>query len=320
MKNNFPRFCIEETSFIFNDTDFKNIASFIKIFIEIIMKIKDDNHQITRWSKFEFINILPDITVTELMYNPRKSPLEHDLRILFMKLINQCQHWDDNYSIKTKNVFIGQQLINGESIGYVFEQVISNRGVSCLCLKRIDQLADVIETNSGTERALLHFIFSLNSIIIFYRNIIEIENFSEEEYINHGKLAFPNLFFCFGIHKQFRRFRQDYRSIRSVITYHLATINDNFHQICKEKSFEPEKVCKTFGSCWNIDMSLESPNTKNNRKAMKEREVIINNELVVCEWHTKLTPTYDRIHFHPGKMNIADGKIIIGIFAEHLST
>jgi len=53
---------------------------------------------------------------------------------------------------------------------------------------------------------------------------------------------------------------------------------------------------------------------------MKEREVIIDGELIICEYHIKLTPTYDRIHFHPGKQDIAEGKIIIGIFAKHLNT
>ncbi len=72
---------------------------------------------------------------------------------------------------------------------------------------------------------------------------------------------------------------------------------------------------------------------------MKEREGAVSHVLVgrrslpiettlMCEWHTKLTPTTDRIHFHPGidapeeakKDKAAREKLlIVGMFVDHLT-
>jgi hypothetical protein len=37
-----------------------------------------------------------------------------------------------------------------------------------------------------------------------------------------------------------------------------------------------------------------------------------------CEWHLKIQPDRDRIHFHFGVADIGSGRIFIGIFCYHL--
>ena len=59
-----------------------------------------------------------------------------------------------------------------------------------------------------------------------------------------------------------------------------------------------------------------------NAKAMREREVFFDGKTIVCEFHSKLTLTHDRIHFSPSLISDKnDNKfLIVGPFADHLTT
>lgn len=65
-------------------------------------------------------------------------------------------------------------------------------------------------------------------------------------------------------------------------------------------------------------ISRESVKTRKNADAIRLREVEFNGGRVMCEWHTKLNPQIDRIHFAFGS-EFKD-KILIGIFVDHLPT
>ena len=77
---------------------------------------------------------------------------------------------------------------------------------------------------------------------------------------------------------------------------------------------------------YNVTLSPESVNTRSSDKKMKLRDITINNKKIRCEWHTKLSKTSGRIHFHHGLNLSSDismttlNRVIIGKFAKHLDT
>ena len=315
-----PRFCIDETSFKLASEEEDRITGYIDRFIDLVGRLKDDDQNIVCWSELGFVEVVPGLTVADLMYRKDISPLEHDVRIRLMIMIDRCRHWDDDFESIETCFEIADAQINATSLNYVFEQIVNGRAMACVCLPKNDQAVGECEVTRGDNRIPIYFLTNENQAIGFYRAIIEIENFNGADYIFHTPLAFPNLYFVQDIHRQFRRFRQRYSEVRPQVTRHLSALNDDFRDLCEQNNHNMGVVFRILKSNKGIDVSGESPLTRRNRTAMQEREVFIDDERVVCDYHTKLTNTYDRIHFHPGTQGVAEGKIIIGIFAEHLTT
>ena len=76
----------------------------------------------------------------------------------------------------------------------------------------------------------------------------------------------------------------------------------------------PHDVAATVG----LDLSIEG-GTRQSERLMALRDVTFGNRHYRCEWHSKLEPHRNRIHFHPGD-DATDGCVLIGIFTEHLRT
>lgn len=65
-----------------------------------------------------------------------------------------------------------------------------------------------------------------------------------------------------------------------------------------------------------VECSLDNPNTHRKTGAMSEREVTFEERAVRCEGHTKLEPHHrSRVHFE-----VSGAEVLVGIFADHLST
>ncbi len=313
------RFCIEETSFNLGSDE--HLIELTENFTRLMVKLHDeDNQEIMRWSQLEFETVFPGIELVDLMYNEEKSPLDKELRILLIQVLTRCRHWDDEFESVEATFDIGGSDINGKSLAYIYEQVKQKRAVSCVCLNKYGHPVGCREVRKASEQMKIHFVTGQKTLLAFYRDVAEIESLNEKEFIRHGNLAFPQLYFVPDIDKQFRKFRQSYPEVRPVVTRHLSVLNDHFQEIYEECSYKSDCLIRRFQSGWDISISQESPKTKKNKKATRQREVTAEGIFLRCEWHTKLTPTYDRIHFHQGMPGILKGRIIIGIFAEHLGT
>jgi len=310
------RFCIDENSFRLETEDKNCLEDLLGKFISLIGRLRDDNQEIVRWSGLEFVNVFNGTNVSDLIYG---NILDRDIKNQLMIILNRCYYWDDEF-IPQEGTFIIEDIEHtGKSLEYVFEQVLNGQAFSCICVKKRNQIHGPHKVYRRDDQIEIHFLTNVEEITPFYRSVYEIENLPEEEYIGHAELAFPQLFFIQDIHRQFRRFKESYNSLRPKITKHLAVINDIFGNICEESNNNYQEICRKFDSR-GVPISRESPNTRGNQRAMREREINVGGITLVCEWHTKLSSTYDRIHFHEGRPNVADGKIIIGIFSNHLRT
>jgi hypothetical protein len=319
MNNTPTRFCIEEESFKLSPDERNHINEYVDRFINLISKLKRDNQNITCWSGLDSVEIFPDLTVGELIYNKEKIQLEHDMKIRLMLIIGHCEHWDDSFDLVNVDIEVAGNKVASKSLNYVFEQIKNRHAMACVCFSEYDCILEKCKVIRENKIIQIYFLTSINYIINFYRDIIEIEDLGELDYILHAQLAFPDLYFVEKIHRQFSNFKQKYTKVRPQVTHHLSFLNDDFRSLCEQNNYNMHTVI-SISKSMDVDLSIESDTTRHDKRAMKEREVIINGESIICEYHTKLTLTHDRIHFHQGKHDIADGKIIIGIFAKHLTT
>lgn len=162
-------------------------------------------------------------------------------------------------------------------------------------------------------------------LIQVMREWVKNNDFDDEDIYAVRDCLFNNLYYV-PTDFSFSRFGVSSLDLKKIFVDHLAFLNDRAQLLYQEDSSNFEFIANAAG----INLSPESPQTHRNKSAMKKREISISNNIVICEWHTKITPTKGRIHFHFGinfRENImheikeeTKGKLIIGIFCEHLPT
>jgi hypothetical protein len=164
----------------------------------------------------------------------------------------------------------------------------------------------------------LHRVGDYRGLLAFYREAPEIGDYDELAYFNHANRAFPNLFFKPNIVAECRRFSQTYTLIRVELTEALGALNDLLPTLRKQY-LDLRVIQKEFAVRSGYEISPDSPKTHKNRSAMRERDIVVRGIRLRCEWHLKLKPHIDRIHFHFGNPDIEEGRIIVGILCDHLT-
>lgn len=240
------------------------------------------------------------------LYDP-SSPLDRDLRLTLCVQAQKFAAFDGAVtpSISAQNIAI---------------QAIQNRKAAALIvLPRYSRIAENV-----CNGLPLFFLGNKVHFLSYQQTIPEYCDCSPIDYIEYGKYLFPSLFFAIGLQRQFRNFHEPYSSIRSKITAGLSYLNDHFLTVAAQNNFLPDPIEADFLSKVSSvhGISPESAKTNNNRSCRAVRTIDLTGKKVYCEWHVKISPTYDRIYFAWNKddRELVSGKIIIGIFHKHLKT
>jgi hypothetical protein len=239
--------------------------------------------------------VVPNVMLMDILFSSARS-LDHDLRTQLIRQLDSISDWNSTDDPRSSEEFAIDKLKDREQI-------------ACIVF---DQNAQILP-----GPPVLHRIGELRGLLKFYRDAIEIEDYDVDTYFAHASRAFPDLFFKPNIASECRRFSEPYRSIRPALTEAFAALGDLLTDIRRDNS-DLRLAQKEFSVRSGFEISPESPNTHKNRSAMAERDIIISAKRLRCEWHLKLKPHVDRIHFHFGDKDIENGKIIIGILCAHL--
>jgi hypothetical protein len=314
------RFVIDESSFVLEGLAAGIVQECLVDLLELITHCRGDAQVIGRFSEIYQVPIDSSSELHDLLFaEPAPVALPRDLRVGVATAIERCAIWNlnDDDVVELEARLNGELLGFAPSIVFVHKSVGERTGRSCLVLRCSHRSGERVVEVAGVSRAL-HFIGTPNDLPCFFRGLFELEEVDERTYMQLAPLAFPHLTFADGLDRQFRRFSRPFVSIRQDVTRHLAALNDHW-----EAAFQgypaPSEVARRMSALANVDMSPESPNTKANHRAWHQRRIVLGGRELYCEWHMKLLPTVDRIHFHPGNPAIDRGPII-GIFADHLDT
>jgi len=314
------RFVLDESSFVLDRVGERTIQESLVGLLELITHCRGQGQGVGRFSEIYRAPIGLSSEVHDLLFaEPAPVALPRDLRLGVAAAIERCAPWDlsDEDVVELEARLDGEPLPFAPSVVFVHKSVGERTGRSCLALRCSGRSGERTVEVTGVSRGL-HFVSSPDDTRYFYRSLFELEDVSEHQYIELTPLAFPRLTFVDGLDRQFRRFSRPYASIRRDVTRHLAALNDHW-----EEAFHghptPDEVARRMRALADVDLSPESPNTRANRRAWSQRQIAVGDRQLHCEWHMKLSPTADRIHFHPGHPGSDQGPII-GIFAEHLDT
>ena len=102
-------------------------------------------------------------------------------------------------------------------------------------------------------------------------------------------------------------------SLRDDVVHHLSALNDDFDTAFQGDTGRTGSNSARIG----IDVSIEGK-TRSSDRLMAQRDVEAFGRTVRCEWHSKIEPHRNRIHFCP--VIDEQRRILVGIFANHLDT
>ncbi len=330
------RFCLEETSFRLPKLKKIALSARIAALLDLMDQCRSDGHRILRHHSLESVELQPGVLLAELLY-VRHPDLDDTLRRRLQLAIDRCQHLEDAApdsedasaasEVKIDEadpsvLQVGAETVReAPSIAFVHQQRTDGKAVACLVL---DQGPRLPGRHLVTYRARtwdLHFIAqAAGQLRAFYREIAEIEDLDKHAYFGVAELAFPELHFAGGLSQQWNAMKQPYRQLRPMVTQHLAMLNDHFPAIFAQHKGQPDPIMREVRARFGIELSPESPGTRRNKAAIRQRLVQVGPHTLPCQWHTKLSRTAGRIHFHPGDPHILGGKLLIGLFADHLDT
>lgn len=262
--------------------------------IEIIETIKENDSDLVKSTQALYVETLPGVQLWEILYDRNYSFIDP---VLLQALGRSLERITDS---EEEDIFryARDRVANGTAIA-----LVSAVGIP-VDLSAIEGIYRV------SDRATL---------LRFYRKVFAFENTTEDAFWNMAEVAFPQLWF----HRErtkFNQFKQPYAVTRSMVVKHLAAINDDFRSVATTCKSNPDCIDRHFSGVHTVNISPESPKTHSNTAAMRQRVVRIRAIDYTCEWHSKLSPTTDRIHFCAGENAELGGRILIGIFAEHLDT
>lgn len=307
------RIVIDETSFNFNGLTPSQIDLFLSQFSDALSDLRLKGLEACKPPLFAYTQCIDE----KDLYSYVLDAVDPDVMRRFFRLLDRAPEWDAGYPRCDEVEINGKARQSAWSVCFALTSVISGHGVACMAFPGFTQRG-YMDINSDIGRCQVFFFAFADELPPFWRELYELENISEEEFYRLVDRAFPNLIFHPNL--SFRRFEGSYLDLRQGIIQHLGALNDYF--------LEQYESLSAAGRIGDIEsyfslrgvggVSRESANTRRNAKVMRLREVEFNGTHVVCEWHTKLKPNVNRIHFAFG--GEFKDKILIGIFIDHLPT
>lgn len=258
----------------------------------------------------------------DVLYEGETPRVGRDARLRMIHLMDRCPTWDTDLPGLPDGVEMGgsvQEL--AWSVGYSWWHARHGHHVACLAFASRD--FGGWQTVRATDAAIgetvpedVFFLVGNSPPTEFWRALFTLEDVGEPDFFDHAREAFPQLLFADSL--SFRKFDGTYAEMRDWVVRVLSVVHDHFADALVAHSGQPHDIQAALGR-FGLDLSPESPNTRSKPGIMKQRDVEYDGESYRCEWHGKKERHRNRVHFSLPQPRLG-GRILIGIFVDHLDT
>lgn len=278
------------------DLTIEDIEKKIESLFEDYNFIKQHNEKILKHDSIYDEIIYPDVQLWEFLYST-KNIFNRDIKKYLLKIIDHSES-----TSSTVEAIIELLDKHNEEIIY-----------GLLCLHNVKSIPEK------------YLVYNRHNWLMFKRYFLSLYPISETHFYNECQKYFPNLYFHQRIEETLHSLEKGLTCFSKSIIHHLSLLNDELH-----KYYNPSnriETLKRFSSACDVDASPQG-NVKDKPKMTYE---FINDsnskEPICCEPHLKLGKSddkgdshyyFNRIYFHEGKENIANGKILIGHIGGHI--
>jgi hypothetical protein len=188
--------------------------------------------------------------------------------------------------------------------------------MSCLVVTADPQPSGWCRVDREQDSVAMHILSDPAAVTGFWRGVLIHEPPTEQDFFDLVGTAFPGLLFASSL--QFNKFGGDYHEVLAWLVKLLGAVSDHFAKAVANHQGDRNRTIAQF-SAMGLDISPESPNTRRNKQAWKQRMIIFEGSEYRCDWHGKRLRNMDRVHF---SLPIEEygGKVLIGEFVDHLDT
>jgi uncharacterized protein len=314
-----PLFCINERAFhnsVENDATFKDsMVHFLAVLEEIL---STSERPLLIHQDVYYVDVDSNHTqLAALLY--AEDGADRDVRLRLMIILGRCDLFDNvqkDQSVTVVSQGAETREVQSLAIRFVLEESLRSRtyfGIASRCEDGLHSGVASLRSQGNADVETL-FVTVPRKIALAYRRAIVVTQPDMNTFFALSSKAFPKLFLVPGL--DFRHFSGGYAGTLHSVCDHLSFLNDEFLTLAAECGWDYGSIIARA----RISLSDESPNTKGNKRAMRQREVRLGEKMIHCTLHTKLTPTRGRIHFHPPVEDLASDRVIVGIFTDHLET
>lgn len=190
----------------------------------------------------------------------------------------------------------------------------------------------LLETKTAAGVAIVHFVGDEIGRRQFWRAVIVLEGDDVDSLLRNSTHAYPALFFADGVLRGVDRLSGGYAASRDRVQTALAALDDWGHWVFTwpPPSIRPQDgppldpdarpgnfLIQTRFAAVGVAAAPENPDVYKDRVSREARQTTLAVRTLYCEWHVKLEPHRNRIHFHRPVPESGD-KVVIGMIDEHL--
>lgn len=305
------RFVIDEAGFAFEVDDPAVVESSLAQFLDLLAYVRRTPSQVRRSDLLFEIESVDGRTLADHL-NDRS--IDRDIRNEMWSRLDKIPAYEESPSSLDFEID-GSCITMAPSIGVCLSSARNGRELACLTTDqaRRSGLCEVTSIDCLTSGEV-HFLVEESHGREFWRRLLRQSPALVTEFTEYGWLFYPNLVFAEDVWSQLNRFKGPQLLVWSILLDNLAGLDDYALPIWTEQ-VESSQRQKQMRIRAGVNCSPESPNTHANPTAMRKRTVEFDNVQIVCEWHAKLEPQRNRVHFA-----VSGGRVYIGLFVDHLPT
>ena len=190
----------------------------------------------------------------------------------------------------------------------------------------------VVSTATAIGTADVHFVADDASRRAFWRNALVVAGDRLQDLVEFGCRAYPNLHFVPGALADAGRLGGGYFGVRARLKSALEILDEWGRwaftwpppALTPNEGAPPDPAANPSNFIiqhrlggFGLEAAPENPNVFADGTSRRGREVVVGGRKLYCEWHAKLEPHRNRIHFH-APVGETDGKVVIGVIHHHL--
>lgn len=310
------RIVVDESSFDFRsieDATLSNLLDELSDALEVLQA----SHTVAASPGWSEVECRDGLALAQFLYDRAESSVSPSVLLRLARHMDKCRSWEDADD-PTGPVEIDTQPVDTAwSVHYALHRTFVGKSVACLGLSASERRGWLrVRCHEAAAETDVYFFAAADELPQFWRGLYEREDIPEHRFLELAGLAFPELVLAPGL--TFRKFDGSYAEMRDWVVRALCAIHDEFPPAMSRNNGQPNAVQAALGHL-GLNLSPESPKTHANAKVMRLRDVKHEGVTYRCEWHAKKDPHRNRIHFSLPATTLG-GKILIGIFIDHLPT
>lgn len=307
------RIVVDESSFAFNALDNVEVERALDDFNDTLSSLLRSGISVSKFSLVYQFECRIGLPLYSLLYE-KPAAVDVDTLRRLSDLLQRCADWDDHTDDVDPSCQLDGASYESWSLAYI-AKFGESRFMAALSFSHSPG-AEVHSVATGGKEVEVFFLITTEQIPLFWQQVIHRDQLAEKEFFALAERAYITLYLHPDLN--FSRFHGSYTEVYPWVANVLSVLDRHFARSFAEHS-GVRNLIQSDMNAHGVDISPESRQTRQKSSAMSERAVTVDSISYKCEWHAKRLWNVDRIHFSVPAA-LPDGRTLIGIFVDHLST